>query len=500
MTDKNPRTDLVAERRAKLAQLREEGFAYPNDFRPDTSVEALVGTYEGLDAETLEQRAVPAHLAGRMMTQRVMGKASFAHIDDGSARMQIFVRREDVGEQAYKAFKALDLGDIIGVEGTLFRTKTGELTLRASRVTLVSKCIRPLPEKFHGLKDPELRYRQRYLDLAMNPEVREIFRKRAEILHVARALLDARGFVEVETPMMQPLAGGAVARPFVTHHNALDIPLYMRIAPELYLKRLLVGGLPMVYEINRSFRNEGVSTRHNPEFTMLEAYQAYGDCESMMALTETLFRTLANDVKGAARFAYAGNEIDFESPFARRPLAASVCEAIPELGPAEVRNRERLAGLLRARGLEVAKDAGWGKLLVELFEHEVEPTLIQPTFVIDYPREVSPLSRAKDSDPELVDRFELFIAGREIANGFSELNDPEEQARRFEAQARERAGGDQEAMEFDRDYVQALEYAMPPAGGVGIGIDRVAMLLAGVESIREVLLFPLLRPQAAGTD
>ena len=500
MTEKNPRTDLVAERRAKLAELREQGFAYPNDFRPDTTVEALVGTYEGLDADALEERAIPAHLAGRMMTRRVMGKASFAHLDDGSARMQIFVKREDVGEETYTLFKSLDLGDIIGVEGTLFRTKTNELTLRATALCLISKCLRPLPEKFHGLKDPELRYRQRYLDLIMNPSVRETFRMRAEILHIARGLLDARGFVEVETPMMQPLAGGAVARPFITHHNALDIPLYMRIAPELYLKRLLVGGMPLVYEINRNFRNEGVSTRHNPEFTMLEAYQAYGNCDSMMALTEELFRTLAADVKGAMRFEYAGHELDFESPFARIPLGEAVCKAIPELDAADLRNRERLAWLLREREIAVPEKAGWGKLLVELFEHVVEPALIQPTFITDYPREVSPLSRAQDDDQELVDRFELFVGGREIANGFSELNDPEEQAQRFEDQAREREGGDIEAMEYDLDYVYALEYAMPPAGGVGIGIDRVAMLLTGAESIREVLLFPLLRPQAPPAD
>ncbi|MGA7965439.1 MAG: lysine--tRNA ligase [Gammaproteobacteria bacterium] len=493
--DKNPRTDLVAERRAKLDSLREAGFAYPNDFRPDAQIEPLVGTYATLDGAALEERAIPARIAGRMMTRRVMGKASFANLDDGSARMQIFVKREEVGEENYDLFKSLDLGDIIGVEGTLFRTKTDELTLRVTRLKLISKCLRPLPEKFHGLKDPELRYRQRYLDLAMNPEVREVFRKRAEILHVARGLLDVRGFIEVETPMMQPLAGGAVARPFTTHHNALDIPLYMRIAPELYLKRLLVGGMPRVYEINRNFRNEGVSARHNPEFTMLEAYEAYGDCESMMALTESLLCTLASDVTGSPVFEYAGETLDFEKSFIRLALSEAVLGAVPELEAKDVRNRQRLAELLQARQVDVAKDAGWGKLLLELFEQEVEHTLVQPTFIIDYPREVSPLSRVKDDDPELVDRFELFIAGREIANGFSELNDPEDQARRFEAQVLERTGGDDEAMVFDYDYVRALEYAMPPAGGVGIGIDRVAMLLTGAESIREVLLFPLLRPE-----
>jgi len=495
MADKDGRPDLIGERRAKLAELRESGFAYPNDFRPDASVEALAGTYGELEGGALEEREVCVRIAGRMMTRRVMGKASFAHIDDGSGRLQVFLRRDEIGEDTYKLFKQLDLGDIVGVQGALFRTKTGELTLRVTAFHVLAKCLRPLPEKFHGLKDPELRYRQRYLDLAMNPEVRDVFRKRAEILRVARGMLDARGFVEVETPMMQPIAGGAIARPFVTHHNALDMPLYMRIAPELYLKRLLVGGMPRVYEINRNFRNEGVSTRHNPEFTMLEAYQAFGDCTTMMALTEECLRVLAADVTGETAVEYGTHRIDFGTPFSRVALGDAVIEAVPELAAGDVRNRERLAEILTARGVDVPDAAGWGKLLVELFEQTVEETLVQPTFVTDYPLEVSPLSRVKDDDPELVDRFELFVAGREIANGFSELNDPEDQARRFEQQVRERAGGDEEAMLFDRDYVRALEYGMPPAGGVGIGIDRVAMLLTGAESIREVLLFPLLRPE-----
>ncbi len=495
MTDKNPRHDLIAERREKLAELRRDGFSYPNDFRPDASADALTTTFGELDADALAERKVAARLAGRMMTRRVMGKASFAHLDDGSGRIQFFVTREALGDEVYDAFKQLDLGDIVGVEGSLFRTKTGELTLRVTKLRLLAKCLRPLPEKFHGLKDPELRYRQRYLDLAMNPEVREIFRKRAEILRVTRGLLDARGFLEVETPMMQPLAGGALARPFTTHHNTFDIPLYLRIAPELYLKRLLVGGFTKVYEINRNFRNEGVSTRHNPEFTMLEAYQAWGDCESMMALAEDLMKTWVADLLGVPQIEYAGETLDFSKPFARVALADATLGACPEFNAKDIRNAERLVALLSARGVEPPADAGWGKLLVTLFEEVAEPKLIQPTFVTDYPREVSPLSRTKDDDPELVDRFELFIGGREIANGFSELNDPEDQARRFEAQARERSGGDAEAMSFDRDYVRALEYGMPPAGGIGIGMDLVAMLLTGAESIREVLLFPLLRPE-----
>ena len=500
MNEKNERHDLVAERREKLAALRRTGFAYPNDFRPDAAAEALLGTYGELDAAALDERRIEVSVAGRMMTRRVMGKVAFAHLDDGSARIQIFAQRDALGEDAYADFKGLDLGDIVGVEGVLFRTKTGELTVRAARVRLIAKCIRPLPEKFHGLRDPELRYRRRYLDLAMNPEVREIFRRRAEILHVCRAILDARGFLEVETPMMQPLAGGALARPFATHHNALDMPLYLRIAPELYLKRLLVGGLNRVYEINRNFRNEGVSTRHNPEFTMLEAYQAYGDCAAMMDLTQQILRTLVADVHGSPKLEYAGETLDFSGDFARVTLTEATLAACPELASGDVRNRERLAELLAQRGLESSPGADWGRLLTDLFEATAEAGLVQPTFVTDYPLEVSPLSRVKDDDPGLVDRFELFVGGRELANGFSELNDPEDQARRFEAQLRARAGGDEEAMAFDRDYVRALEYGMPPAGGVGIGIDRVAMLLTGAESIREVLLFPLLRaePEAEG--
>ncbi|MDN5865690.1 MAG: lysine--tRNA ligase [Gammaproteobacteria bacterium] len=495
MSDKTQRHDLVAERRAKLQALREEGFAYPNDFRPDAAVDAVVSTFGDLDGETLEERGVEMRIAGRMMTRRVMGKASFAHLDDGSGRLQIFVKRDALGDEGYAGFKQLDLGDIVGVEGSLFRTKTGELSLRVSSLRLIAKCLRPLPEKFHGLKDPELRYRRRYLDLIMNPEVRDIFRKRAEMLRVARGLLDAQGFLEVETPMMQPLAGGAVARPFTTHHNALDIALYLRIAPELYLKRLVVGGLQRVYEINRSFRNEGVSTRHNPEFTMLEAYQAWGDCASMMELAECLLQTLVADIAGTSTLEYAENTLNFSADFRRVTLTDAVLEACPELETKDTRNTARLIEVLQARGLEPPPATGWGKLLVALFEHTVEPTLIQPTFVTDYPLEVSPLSRAQDGDAEMVERFELFIGGREIANGFSELNDPEDQARRFEAQLRERAGGDEEAMLFDHDYVRALEYGMPSTGGIGIGMDRVAMLLTGSESIREVLLFPLLRPE-----
>lgn len=496
MAETGQKPDLYAERRAKLDALRAAGFNYPNDFRPDATAVEILGTYRNLDAAALAERKVCVRVGGRMMTRRVMGKASFAHLDDGSGRIQIFLRRDALGEEPYVRFKSLDLGDIVGVQGMLFRTRTGELSVRVEKIDLIAKCLRPLPEKFHGLKDAELRHRRRYLDLMMNPEIREIFRKRAEILRICRALLDARGYLEVETPMMQPLAGGAAARPFVTHHNALNISLYLRIAPELYLKRLLVGGFQRVYELNRSFRNEGTSTRHNPEFTMLEAYQAYGNCASMMILTEDLLRLLALDVLGTAVVRQGGAEIDLGVPFRRVALGAAVLAACPDLRPENLREVAVLRAAMTARRIEsLAGDAGWGKHLLALFEALVEPGLMQPTFVTDYPREVSPLARAHDDDPERVDRFELFIGGREIANGFSELNDPLDQAQRFEEQARERRAGDVEAMVYDRDYVRALEYGMPAAGGVGIGIDRVVMLFAGIESIREVLLFPLLRPE-----
>ncbi len=496
MAETGQKPDLYVERRAKLDALRAAGFNYPNDFRPDVTAAEILGTYRDLDAAALVERKVRVRVGGRMMTRRVMGKASFAHLDDGSGRIQIFLRRDELGEEPYSRFKSLDLGDIVGVQGMLFRTRMGELSVRVEKIDLIAKCLRPLPEKFHGLKDAELRHRRRYLDLMMNPEIREIFRKRAEILRICRALLDARGYLEVETPMMQPLAGGAAARPFVTHHNALNIPLYLRIAPELYLKRLLVGGFQRVYEINRSFRNEGTSTRHNPEFTMLEAYQAYSNCDSMMSLTEDLLRLLALDVLGAPTVHQGGVEINLGVPFRRLGLGAAVLSACPDLRPENLREVTALRGAMTARRIEPpAGDAGWGKHLLALFETLVEPGLMQPTFITDYPREVSPLARACDEDPERVDRFELFIGGREIANGFSELNDPLDQAQRFEEQARERQAGDVEAMVYDRDYVRALEYGMPAAGGVGIGIDRVVMLLTGIESIREVLLFPLLRPE-----
>lgn len=497
MGEVGQKTDLVAERRQKLSELRAAGFSYPNDFVPNADSDEVQSTYGELDAEALQERAVRIKYAGRMMTRRQMGKASFAHLDDGRGRLQVFLRQDAVGKTGYEQFKQLDIGDLIGVEGQLFRTRTGELSVRVESLRLISKCLRPLPEKFHGLKDPELRYRQRYLDLIMNPQVRTLFRKRAETLRVARGFLDAQDFLEVETPMMQPLPGGAAARPFVTHHNALDIPLYLRIAPELYLKRLLVGGLSRVYEINRNFRNEGVSTRHNPEFTMLEAYQAYGNCQTIMNLTEELLRTLVADVHGRPQLQWEGDTLDFSQPFERWSMGEAVTRACPDVPSDGWRDREVLAQALRSRGAEVpAGQAGWGKYLVALFETVVEPALRQPTFITDYPREISPLSRTQDDDPELVDRFELFIGGREIANGFSELNDPEDQARRFEEQVRERHHGDEEAMLFDQDYVRALEYGMPPAGGVGIGIDRVVMLLTGEQSIREVLLFPLLKPVA----
>lgn len=491
--------DLVALRREKLRALRKSGRAYPNTFQPDATAMELHGTYEDLEKAALDERHIKVRVAGRMMTRRVMGKASFAHIRDASGDIQLFLQRDRLGESEYQAFKAWDLGDVIGAEGTLFKTRTGELSVRVYAMRMLSKSLRPLPEKFHGLKDPEIRYRQRYVDLIMNPDVRQIFRRRAEILHFCRSYLDAQGFMEVETPMMQPMAGGAVARPFVTHHNALNMPLYLRVAPELYLKRLIVGGLGRVYELNRNFRNEGVSTRHNPEFTMLEAYQAYGDCRSMMVLTEALVRGIALDVVGLATVEYGNWKLDFATPFRIVTVEDAVCKAMPELERDRLRDLSYLGNVLESEGIDVASGAGWGRCLVDLFEAKVEGTLIQPTFVTAYPLEVSPLARRNDDDPELVDRFELFIAGREIANGFSELNDPDDQAERFEAQARARAGGDDEAMVYDRDYIRALEYGMPPTGGVGIGIDRVTMLFTNANSIREVLLFPLMRPEGGGS-
>ena len=526
-----PENEQVARRREKLAALREAGDPYPNDFRPTATAADVRRECDGLDEDTLAARRF--RIAGRMMTRRVMGKASFAHLQDGSGRLQLYVRRDDLPDGAYRDFRRWDVGDLVGAEGVAFRTRTGELSLRVDALRLLAKALRPLPEKFHGLTDRETRYRRRYLDLIMNEEARETFRTRARVVEFVRRFFLERGFLEVETPMMHPLAGGAAARPFETWHHALDMPLYLRVAPELYLKRLVVGGFERVFEINRNFRNEGLSTRHNPEFTMLEFYQAYSDHHALMDLTEALLRSLAGaearqrraegggggegqgredgrggesgrggeDGRGDGEpvIEWQGSRIDFGPPFERLSVRDAVLRHAAGLTAEDLDDPLRVREAARARGIPLDREAGPGKALVELFEHEAEPRLVAPTFVTHYPVEVSPLSRRSDRDPSVADRFELFIGGREIANGFSELNDPDDQAERFREQARRRSAGDEEAMLYDEDYVTALEYGMPPTAGEGIGIDRLVMLFTGAASIRDVILFPHLRP-AGGAE
>jgi len=498
-TDQQDENRLIAERRAKLAGLREQGNAFPNTFRPEHTAAGLLAQYGDLEAwsqEKLEAEPVAASVAGRMLSKRIMGKAAFVHIRDRSgAQIQLYLRRDDLPEGVYQAFKHWDVGDIVGASGVLMRTRTGELSIHADRLELLVKSLRPLPEKWHGLSDQETRYRQRYVDLIANPDVRETFVTRAKIVRMIRAFLEAREFLEVETPMMHHIPGGATARPFKTHHNALDIDLYLRVAPELHLKRLVVGGLERVYEINRNFRNEGVSTRHNPEFTMLEFYWAYADYNDLMDLTEAMLREIAGELGEGGKVVYQGQSIDFGPAFDRKTVAESVLEHVPELDEGKLRDPDTLRALCEKLDIHTEPSWGWGKLLMEIFEHTAEHRLIQPTFITGYPTEVSPLSRRNDDDPEITDRFELFIAGREIANGFSELNDPEDQAERFRAQVESRDAGDQEAMHFDADYIRALEYGLPPTGGEGIGIDRLVMLFTDAASIRDVLLFPYLRPE-----
>ncbi|HZM35139.1 MAG TPA: lysine--tRNA ligase [Burkholderiales bacterium] len=477
---------LIEERREKLRALRAAGVAYPNDFRKKDHAKALLDLYNRKTKEELENANVRATVAGRMMLKRVMGKASFATLQDGSGRIQVYVSNETAN---YEAFKHWDLGDIVGVEGKLFKTMKGELTVHAERICLLAKALRPLPEKFHGLTDQEIRYRQRYVDLVMNPHVKEVFLTRSKVIQAIRETLVAEGYLEVETPMMQPIPGGAAARPFKTHHNALDMDLYLRIAPELYLKRLVVGGIERVFEINRNFRNEGISTRHNPEFTMLEWYCAYEDWRYMMDITERLVRAAA----GRPAVTYQGRQIDFGKPFAR----ISIADAIRAQGvQGDLRDRKFLSTTLKKLNVEHQNQQGWGALQLMLFETVAEKHLVEPTFVMDFPAEVSPLARRRDGDPDVADRFELFIDAKEIANGFSELNDPEDQAARFLEQARMRDAGDQEAMYYDADYVRALEYGMPPCAGGGLGIDRLVMLLTDSPSIRDVILFPHMRPES----
>jgi lysyl-tRNA synthetase class 2 len=485
---------LIAERRAKLQRLREAGNAYPNDFRRDALADELRAAYESHSAESLAAAPVEVRVAGRLMVKRVMGGTSFVKLQDRSGQIQLMLKRDRLGAELYSELKKWDIGDIVAARGELIKTKTGELSIDAAELRLLVKSLRPLPEKWHGITDAEMKLRQRYVDLIMSDETREVFRRRSQLIRFIRGFLDALDFTEVETPMMQPIPGGATARPFVTHHNALDATLYLRIAPELYLKRLLVGGFERVYELNRVFRNEGLSTRHNPEFTMLELYQAYAVPRDLMTLTENLIRGAAQALTGDAEIEYQGQRFDLGGKFGEITVEAALERAVPQLA-GRVRDRAALVEACAAHGMEAHPDAGAGRLQYELFEKAVEATLGGPVFVTQYPAEVSPLARSNNDDAFLTDRFELFIGGRELANGFAELNDPEEQAARFHAQAAAKAGGDEEAMFFDADYVRALEYGMPPAAGLGLGIDRLAMLLTNSPSIRDVLLFPQLKPE-----
>ena len=489
------REKLVEERRSKLKALRGHGTAYPNDFRREHFAGDLAATYGSHDAAAFEKEPVRVKLAGRIMLRRVMGKASFATLRDMTGAIQIFVSDGDTGQEAHAAFKHFDIGDIVGLEGELFRTRTGELTARARSLRLLAKALRPLPEKWHGLTDQETKYRQRYVDLIMNEDTRRVFLKRSRAVQAIREFLLAERYLEVETPMMQPIPGGATARPFVTHHNALDIQLFLRIAPELYLKRLVVGGLERVFEINRNFRNEGISTRHNPEFTMLEFYAAHTDYQYMMDIIPQMLLHVAQTVLGAPRVTYQGHEIDFSKPYERLTITQAIKRFHPAVGDDVLNDRATLISRLQQMGIAYREADGIGGLQLTLFENTVEEKLTQPTFIIDYPTEVSPLARASDSNPAITERFELYIAGREIANGFSELNDPEDQRERFELQVKQKDAGDHEAMHFDADYIRALEHGMPPASGAGIGIDRLIMLLTDSPSIRDVILFPLLRPE-----
>ena len=485
----------IEQRREKLTALRKLGQAYPNHFDRQHLAGDLRREYENSDKPELEALALQVQLAGRMMLQRDKGKVVFADLQDMSGRIQIFVKGDAVGEAAFDAFKHGDIGDIFGVCGQLFKTNTGELSIKVSSIELLTKSLRPLPEKFHGLADQELKYRQRYVDLIMNVESRRVFTIRSQTVQFIRNYMIDAGFVEVETPMMQVIPGGAAARPFVTHHNALDMELYLRIAPELYLKRLVVGGIEQVFEINRNFRNEGLSTRHNPEFTMLEFYQAYADYEDFMNLTEDMMRKLLNTVLGSTQLQYQGENFDFEQSFARLTVADAIIRYNPQLDPAQLRDLEYCRKTAAELGIRTEASWGAGKLQIEIFEATAEEQLIQPTFITAYPTEVSPLSRCNDEDPFITDRFEFFVGGRELANGFSELNDPEDQADRFRRQVEDKEAGDVEAMHYDADYIRALEYGMPPAAGEGIGIDRLVMLLADAASIRDVILFPHLRPE-----
>jgi lysyl-tRNA synthetase class 2 len=479
-------------RKQKLTELREQGFNFPNQFHREHLAADITREHEKAAKDELAEKKVKVIIAGRIVLRRIMGKASFFHLQDVSGRIQIYLRQNDLPE-AYEQFKHWDLGDIVGVRGELFITNTGELTVHAEYVELLTKSLRPLPDKFHGLADQEMRYRKRYVDLIANEDSRKTFLIRSQLISAFRRFMDTQDFLEVETPMMHPIPGGAVARPFITHHNTLDMQMFLRIAPELYLKRLVVGGFERVYEINRNFRNEGISTRHNPEFTMIEFYQAYADYYDLMDFTERLLRFLCDEVLGKRQVDYQGHIIDFDQPFARLSIREAILKYHPEITAQQIDSREGCRTLLDKLSIEYKATDGVGKLQMILFEETIEHQLIQPTFITEYPTEVSPLARRNDANPEVTDRFEFFITGREMANGFSELNDAEDQAERFQRQAEEKEAGDLEAMHYDSDYIEALEYGMPPTAGEGIGIDRLAMLFTNSPSIRDVILFPQLR-------
>lgn len=486
---------LIAQRREKLAALREQGQAFPNDFEREDLAADLIKAFNHESRESLEEKSISASIAGRMMLKRLMGKASFAKLQDMTGQFQIYVRQDAIGVENFAAFKQSDIGDIFGAEGTLFKTNAGELSLKVSKLYLLTKSLRPLPEKFHGLTDTELKYRQRYLDLIMNADSRRVFQIRSQTINFIRQYLTEDGFMEVETPMMQLIPGGAAARPFVTHHNALGLDLFLRIAPELYLKRLVVGGIEKVFEINRNFRNEGLSTRHNPEFTMIEFYKAYADYHQLMDLTEDMIRKLALTVIGNTKLSYQGDEFDLGKPFVRMTVKQSILHFNADIKAEMLDDLDSCKALAARLDIHLQDSWGLGKVQVEIFDKTVEHRLIEPTFITAYPTEVSPLARKNDADHFVTDRFEFFLAGRELANGFSELNDPEDQAERFRQQVADKDAGDLEAMHFDDDYIRALEYGLPPTAGEGIGIDRLVMFLTDSPSIRDVLLFPHMRPE-----
>jgi lysyl-tRNA synthetase class 2 len=503
VTDEHPReSDLLRQRRANFEALIRLGVdPYPRAYERTDTVHDLVSAHGNRTKEDLEGVEVRTRTAGRVLAIRSFGKANFLVVSDGRSRIQVYIRQDSLPERDFSIYKLLDFGDFVGVDGKLFRTKTNELTIWASRLEFLAKCFIPLPEKWHGLHDVETRYRQRYLDLIVNPDSRRVFEVRSRVLAAIRAFLNARGYLEVETPMMQPIAGGALARPFVTHHNALDMQLFLRIAPELYLKRLTAGGIERVYEINRNFRNEGISTQHNPEFTMLEFYQAYSEYTELMTLTEEMISTVAREAIGTDRIRFGAHDISLAPPYRRLPLRDGAREAASErLGTTvtdeDLRSRERAAAIARRLGVEIQQSWGAGRITTDVFERLYEDHLVAPTFVYDFPTEVSPLSKQKPDDPDTVERFELYIGGFEVANAFSELNDPAEQRRRFEAQLTARSTGDQEAHVMDEDYIRALEYGLPPTAGEGVGIDRLVMLLTNSPSIRDVILFPLMRPRS----